>query len=167
MAPGKAKDIDMKKLIYIVVIVSFISCKMEKQPVENDTVVLTQFHWLEGNWQRVNDKEGLKTYEYWEQDVNQDYLAYSGIGFTLQEKDTVFKEDLQILFEDKHWNLVVTGVNENPTVFKIEEFTEDSFTAVNLQNEFPTHIRYSLENDTLKASVSKDSTAIGFHFIRL
>lgn len=156
----------MRKLIYIVIIVSFISCKLEKQTIDNDTIELTQFDWLEGDWQRVNVKEELKTYEFWKQDSNIDDLTYSGIGFTLQEKDTVFKEDLIIYFEEKHWNLVVTGVNEIPTVFKIEEFTNSSFTAVNLQNEFPTHIKYFINKDTLNAVVYKDSLHIEFKFIK-
>ncbi len=157
----------MKKLILVFIIISLISCKIDKQPIENDTISLTPFEWLEGKWQRVNNKNGLKTYEFWEQDLSQDELIFTGIGFTLKEKDTVFKENLKILFKDKHWSLIISGVNDSPTEFKIQEFSKNSFTAINKSNEFPTHIYYSIENEMLKAKVSNDSTEIVFDFIRL
>lgn len=71
-----------------------------------------------------------------------------------------------MLFEDKFWELQVTGVNENPTLFIIEEMNEHSFTAVNLENEFPTHISYSFVNDTLKAQVFNKELSVDFKFLK-
>lgn len=44
--------------------------------------------WLLGDWQRTNDEEGKSTFETWEQ-VNDS--TYVGMGYTLMDKDTVFK----------------------------------------------------------------------------
>lgn len=41
-----------------------------------------------------------------------------------------------------------------------------SFTAVNFGNEFPTHIRYSLLNDTIIANVSNKSMSITYEFVK-
>lgn len=46
-------------------------------------------NFLIGNWQRLEEKEGKQTYEYWDAD-------FKGLGFTLHNKDITFKEILSI-----------------------------------------------------------------------
>lgn len=114
-------------------------------------------NFLLGKWQRVNDKPGKTTYENWEQD-------YTGIGFTLQEKDTVFKEILSIVKKNDTLYLQVEAVNETPTLFKFTQQTDSSFVCENPTNAFPTKIEYWLENKELKAKVSSTEYNVEFIF---
>lgn len=153
----------MKSILLIVVALLFLSCK-------NGTRDTTNFSWLAGSWSRVEEAGDNKTYEKWMPTMSGNY---NGHGFTLHKNDTVFEELLSIRSQNKLskgkeslWILEVTGVNEEPTIFDIEDSTVNSFTAVNLKNEFPTHIKYSYRNDTLTALVSNDSLQIDFKFIK-
>ncbi|QMU65577.1 MAG: hypothetical protein GKR88_15665 [Flavobacteriaceae bacterium] len=112
-----------------------------------------------GNWTRLNDKSGQKTYEKWNSD-------FTGIGYTLQEKDTVFKEILSIINKNDTLYLQVEGVNEKPTLFRFTSQTQISFTCENPKNEFPKKISYYMHSDTLKATVSNDDFTIDFVFIK-
>ncbi|WP_133534604.1 DUF6265 family protein [Tenacibaculum caenipelagi] len=113
--------------------------------------------WLFGKWKRINNQPDKFTYEFWNDD-------FSGIGFTLKEKDTVFKEVLHIITKNDSLFLQVTGVNENPTLFAFIQQTDTSFTAENKQNEFPKTIHYWKENNQLKAKVANDEFSIDFVF---
>jgi hypothetical protein len=116
--------------------------------------------WLFGKWERINNQTDKKTYEFWDSD-------FSGIGFSLQKKDTVFKEVLHIITKNDSFFLRVTGVNENPTLFAFTQQTDTSFTAENKQNEFPKTIRYWKENNQLKAIVANDEFSIDFVFEKM
>lgn len=116
--------------------------------------------WLHGNWIRINDKPDKITYEFWKDD-------FSGIGFTLKEKDTVFKETLNIITKNDSLYLQVTGVNEKPTLFKFTQQTDSSFTAENKLNKFPKMITYWKENNFLKAKVANDEFSVDFIFKKM
>ncbi|RSC96081.1 DUF6265 family protein [Tenacibaculum singaporense] len=116
--------------------------------------------WLIGKWKRTNNQPDKLTYEFWNDD-------FSGIGFTLKEKDTVFKEVLHIITKNDSLFLQVTGVNENPTLFVFTQQTDTSFTAENKQNEFPKTIQYWKENNQLKAKVANDEFSIDFVFDKI
>ena len=64
---------------------------------------LSQLEWLCHTWERVNVKPGRKAYESW---VRASDDALTGIGVTLQGKDTVFKEKLKILHKEGSWYYV-------------------------------------------------------------
>lgn len=115
---------------------------------------------LVGNWIRTNNKKGTVTYERWQKD-------YAGLGYTLKENDTVFKEVLNIISLNDTLFLKVEGVNEVPTFFKFTSQTDTSFVCENLKNEFPKRIKYYLENDFLKAEVSNPDYKIDFVFKKL
>lgn len=140
----------MKKFLLLIVCITLFSCS--KEEFKNPDFIL-------GYWIRQNDKPNQKTYEIWNSD-------FTGIGFTLQESDTIFKEVLSIIEKNDSLYLQVVGVNEQPTFFKFTEQTETSFTCVNSQNEFPKKIKYYIESDTLKASVSNDDFSVDFVFVK-
>jgi hypothetical protein len=113
-----------------------------------------------GYWNRTNNTPGTLTYEIWSPD-------FTGIGFTMQQRDTVFKELMSIVEINDTLVLKVEGVNEKPTLFKFTAQTETSFTCENPQNEFPKKIKYWIQNDTLYARVSNDSqNGINFSFLK-
>jgi hypothetical protein len=129
-----------------------VSCQKEKKEMEKPSFLI-------GNWIRVNDKEGAVTYEIWNSNLK-------GLGYTLKEKDTTFKETLSIVTIKDTLFLKVEGVNENPTLFKFTQQTNTSFVCKNKKNEFPKKIKYYLENDQLKAIVAADDFKIEFIFER-
>lgn len=116
----------LKKIVLFFLIFILASCakKTVKKP-----------DFLIGYWIRVNDKPFQKTYENWNKD-------FTGIGFTLQKSDTIFKEVLSILQIKDTLYLKVEGVNEHPTLFKFTHQTETSFVCENPDNEFPKRISY-------------------------
>ena len=142
----------MRILILFFTCILLFSCQQEKK-IKKPT-------WLFGAWERINNEADKKTYEFW-------YDDFSGIGFTLQKQDTVFKEVLHIVTKNDSLFLQVTGVNETPTFFAITKQTDTSFTAENKQNEFPTSIRYWKDKNQLKATVANDEFSIDFVFKKL
>ncbi|WP_026914707.1 hypothetical protein [Christiangramia portivictoriae] len=47
------------------------------------------FNWLLGDWIRVNEAEGLETFESWRKNSGKEY---EGFGFTLKMNDTILKK---------------------------------------------------------------------------
>ena len=145
----------MKTTFFIIITIflfSFLSfSKIEKHE--------KSLKWMQGKWIRLGDKPGKITYEIWKNK--------NGLGFTLQEKDTVFKEIMSIVNIKDTLFLKVVGVNENPTLFKFTHQTDTSFVSENPKNEFPQKIYYYLENKQLKAEVSNSDFKIDFVFEKL
>ncbi len=113
---------------------------------------------------RSNDKEGNITYEYWSKNSSTEYI---GLGCTLHNSDTIFKENLRLIKTGEKWNLEVTGVNENPTLFLILSHSKSSFECENRNNEFPKNIEYTLRDNILLAKISDGDTEIRFSFDRM
>ncbi|MDO6600497.1 DUF6265 family protein [Tenacibaculum sp. 1_MG-2023] len=142
----------MRILTFIALILLLNSCQTNTKENYPD--------FLLGKWQRTNDKPGNTTFEIWKDN-------YTGLGFTLKESDTVFKEILSIVSKNDTLYLQVESVNEQPTLFKFTEQTDSSFVCENPQNEFPTKIEYWMENKLLKAKVSNDEFDVAFVFEKL
>ena len=138
----------MKKLISILFVIGLVSCAKEE---------LKKPDFILGYWNRVNNNPGSLTYEIWNAD-------FTGIGFTMQKSDTVFKEILSIVEINDTLALKVEGVNEKPTLFKFTEQTETSFTSENPENEFPKKIKYYKEGSRLKAVISAGKDSVEFVF---
>ena len=142
----------MKLLLITFCFLLIFSCQKEKTLTPKPTFLI-------GDWVRVNDKEDSMTYETWNANLK-------GVGYTLKEKDTVFKETLSIVNVRDTLFLKVTGVHKNAIFFKFTHQTASSFTCENAKNEFPKIIKYSLEKKQLKAIVSANDFKIDFIFNR-
>ena len=140
----------MKLLSIVLCVLLFTSCKKTSK-----TKQLPSF--LIGNWVRINQLDSINTYEKW--DAN-----FKGIGLTLKGKDTTFYEKMEIVTLNDSLFLKVTGVNQNPTLFKFTSQSDTSFIAENSKNEFPKKIYYYKENGLLKAIVSNPDFKIDFVF---
>lgn len=138
----------MRKLVFLLFCIGLISCAKEE---------LKKPDFLVGYWNRTNNNPGSLTYEIWDTD-------FTGIGFTMQQSDTVFKEILSIVKINDTLVLKVEGVNETPTLFKFTEQSETSFTCENPENEFPKKIRYFMDGDLLKAVISANKDSVEFAF---
>lgn len=142
----------MRILILFFTCTLLFSCQQEKK--------ITKPTWLFGKWKRIYNEADKRTYEFWKND-------FSGIGFSLQKNDTVFKEVLHIITKNDSLFLQVTSVNETPTLFAFTQQTDTSFTAENKLNEFPKTIQYWKGNNLLKAKVSNDEFSIDFVFEKM
>ncbi|MGJ8745948.1 hypothetical protein [Polaribacter sp.] len=142
----------MKLLLFSCCFLLILSCNKEINKTLKPTFLI-------GDWIRTNNKKGSTTYETWKNNLQ-------GLGFTLQEKDTTFKETLSIITVNDTLFLKVEGIHEKPTFFKFTQQTDTSFVCENPKNEFPKKIKYSLENNQLKAHVSNDEFNIDFVFER-
>ena len=117
-----------------------------------------------GNWTRTNDKIGRQTFESWQKIDSDNYI---GLGYTLENSDTIFKENLRIIRINNIWKLEVRGVNLEMTPFYFTKQTDTSFICENQANEFPKKIEYSISKNILRAIISDDNSEIPFIFEKL
>lgn len=139
----------MRHYLFILTCILLFSCQTEKKSQKPA--------WLYGKWKRTNEKPTKTTFEFWNKDL-------TGIGYTLKETDTVFKETMSIVTLNNNLYLKIEGINENPTIFKFIKQTDTSFICVNKQNEFPKKIHYYIEKNQLKCIISNSDLSIDFIF---
>lgn len=155
----------MSKLYILLIVVLLWSCQPQKKQTtanENPKPNTENFDWLLGNWQRSNEKEGITTFENWTKKSNYEYL---GMGFSLQNGDTVVQENIRLVLFENDWQLEVSFPNEpEATQFKMIRSTDQQFTCSNEENEFPTNIKYWKIGDKLFAEVWNDAMKIAFEF---
>ncbi len=153
----------MKKLIILLTISIFFSCKKtENTEIIHNETDKTQFDWLVGKWIRKNDKQPKQTYESWEKKSKTEYV---GISYTLQNKDTIWKENVRLSKSNNTWLFAVTGKEDKkPTLFKLLKVDDSSFAFENKNNEFPKLIQYTNNGNTFSAIVSGDNMTIPFEF---
>jgi len=151
-----------KVLFLSLALLSLVSCKDQKShSLENETVQDVQFDYLLGEWQRINDKEGVNTYEVWKKIKAQEW---QGLGYTLNQADTVFKEDMFIRQLNGQWVYNVLHSDEN-VVFKMTRVDKDGFQTENPDNEFPKVIKYKRVADNLAAEISAGDVKVSFDFV--
>ena len=139
----------MRYYLFILTCMLFFSCQTEKKN--------NKPNWLFGKWERINEKPNKSTFDFWNKDL-------TGIGFTLKDKDTIFKEVMSIVNIKDTLHLKVEGVNEVPTLFKFTQQTDSSFVCENQENEFPKKIHYYLDKQLLKCKISNEEFSVNFIF---
>jgi len=154
----------MKNIGLLLLLIFACSCKNIHKS-ENKKVSPENFEWLIGNWQRTNEEPNIRTFEYWKKINDSEYI---GLGLSLQDADTLFKENIKLIKSVSNWNLeVVTKEDASPTVFKVTKIDENGFTCENRLNEFPKIIHYFKNGDLLEAVISGDNQEIPFQFERV
>lgn len=132
---------------------------------KSDSNINVHFDWLIGNWKRVNEVAGKETFENWEKISSN---KYSGIGYTLQNGDTISQEKMDIMVTDTNWKLIVKIPKEKQTTeFKITEIKTNEFICINDSNDFPKRIKYWLDGDIMKANISNNKMEIHFEFKKI
>lgn len=133
------------------------------RPSPTEPVMTTEnFDWLLGHWQRLNDEEGKLTFESWKKISD---IEYAGIGYTLQNSDTISQERMQVIKSNDRWDLFVFVGDETESVlFKGKSHTANQLIWYNKENDFPNHIRYWKNGNQLHASISSDEMEILYEF---
>lgn len=136
----------------IIILILLTSCGIAK----------SDFDWLVGSWERTNGKPGTQTIESWEKVDNKTYKATSVV---LMDRDTVYKEYCTIKKEgNDYYYIAEVPQNPNPTKFKIVEFTNQGFKAVNPEHDFPKEITYKIFENKIIASISGGDKQIDYNF---
>ena len=121
-----------------------------------------QLNWLEGTWKKMNVKPGRSGYEKWE---NITPSSMKGTGVTLQGKDTVFSEKIELVVkEDAIYYVADVPGNKAPVWFKIISISSNSFTCENNDHDFPKKIVYEKEDKKLKVTISGNGKPTSFLF---
>lgn len=163
----------MKALLPFIIICLMLSCtaaekestKQSNKQVEKSASQEDNFNWLLGNWKRLNETAGKETFETWKKISASEYF---GLGYTLQNGDTIFQEHMQLLKTDKSWDLTVKQPQESTSVtFKGTSHTDNAFTCENKKHDFPTKIKYWKNEANINASVSNAEMEIAFEFERM
>jgi len=160
----------MKKILILLIGVLIFSCNQsKKESLKMEATELTEksgnFDWLLGEWERLNEEEGKNTYENWDKISN---TEYAGIGFTMQNGDTIKQEEIRLIKINEKWDLTVKVPEEiESTSFKMTNYSENEFTCENKEIDFPNKIKYWKNGNKINASVSNSEMEIQFEFKKL
>lgn len=163
----------MKKVLILTIIgILIISCnqknKSKTESKNSETEIkaeIQNFDWLIGKWKRNNEEEGKETFENWKKISKTEYY---GIGFTMQNGDTIKQEKIKIVKSNGKWNLIVKVPEETESItFKMAKIETEKFTCTNDSLDFPKRIEYWKNGDKINALVSGDELEIPFEFERL
>lgn len=140
----------------------------DSKSVERKTEITEQtenFDWLLGKWKRLNEEEGKETFENWKK-INE--TEYSGIGFTMQNGDTIKQEKIQLIKSNINWDIIVKVPEESGSItFKGTSHNENEFTCENKELDFPNKIKYWKNGKNISAMVSGGEMEISFEFEKL
>jgi len=160
----------MKKILILLIGVLIISCNQSKKESSNKEAVeltekLENFDWLLGKWKRINEEEGKETFENWDKLSESEY---AGIGFTMQNGDTIKQEKIRLIKINGKWDLTVKVPEESEsTSFEMTKYNESEFICENKEIDFPNMIKYWKNGDMINASVSGGDMEIAFEFEKL
>lgn len=159
----------MKKILTLVISgILLLSCN-QKNKAKNESANLgtesQEFEWLLGNWKRNHEEKGKETFENWKK-INE--TEYSGIGFTMQNGDTIKQEKMRIVKSDGKWILIVKAPEDDQSVkFSMTDIKEGNFVCTNDSIEFPKRIEYTKNGEKINALVSGGELKIPFEFERI
>lgn len=153
----------LKFTAIILITFAFTMCNSNQK--ENTTKQSENFDWLLGKWQRTNEEQGKATFENWEKINNSEY---NGIGFTIQNNDTISQEQMKIMETNGKWNLLVKTLDEKEFIkFQMSGIEEDKFECKNDTLDFPKMIKYWKSGNKINALVSGDRLDLSFEFERV
>ncbi|WP_271765975.1 DUF6265 family protein [Aquimarina algiphila] len=169
----------MKKTFVLLITILLISCnqnKKEESVISEDTPKLTEeadnFDWLLGTW-KINTKEvGKEMFENWDKKSKTEYV---GLGFTVQNGDTIKKEKFGLIKLDNHWNFQIQLQGETkPSSFKMTSSNAHEFICENNARNFPNKqldspnkIKYRKKGDKIYATISGSKIKIHLELVKL
>ncbi len=164
----------MKKIVILsitaIAILFLSSCtsnNSKDSKIQNNEISKSteNFDWLLGNWKRNNEKENRETFEIWKKNNNSEYY---GIGFTLQNNDTIKQEKIKLTKLNNNWILEVKVPEETESItFNLTSIGNKEFICENKEIDFPKKIKYWKNGTKINALVSGDEMEISFEFERI
>lgn len=95
-----------------------------------------------GKWKMISDR--IEYYEEWKL-INSNELT--GIGFSIEDGDTILSERLFLKKFDDTWAYVAIPSNQNITLFALTDFSDRKFVLQNDEHDFPQKIIYEFHKD--------------------
>lgn len=163
----------MKKILLLFVGILISSCNhIKKNDSESKTnekqTALTKptenFDWLLGEWKRLNEEEGKETFENWKKISS---TEYAGIGFTMQNGDTINQEKIKLSKINDKWNVAVKIPEEESVIFIGKSYNDNEFIVENTEIDFPNKIKYWKDGKKLKATIANSEMQILFEFEKI
>lgn len=115
---------------------------------------------LNGKW---SSSESILFNEYWL--IKSDTMLM-GMGYSLQERDTVFKEELKIFYDEGSvFYGAKVGENDQFIVFKMTNAGKNNWIFENHEHDYPNIIRYEIDDDQLVASTTNSNGNKKIEFI--
>ncbi|MBE0663555.1 MAG: hypothetical protein IH597_13945 [Bacteroidales bacterium] len=158
----------MKNLSILFTILAGISVMMFSNCINRPSASdLKSVKRLEGDW--VSTPES-GFYESW---ILKNDKQMFGLGFSMDQTDTLFSEQLEIFASDSgvYYKALVQGQNEElPMYFKLTHQEDDSLVFSNPAHDFPRFIIYKIfHEDSLRIDVRDGigETSKGFQLIMI
>lgn len=119
-----------------------------------------------GTWKMISDK--IEYYEEWRL-INGSELI--GIGFSIEEGDTVLSEQLYLKKFSEQLAYVAIPVNQTITLFALTSFLGNKFIFENDEHDFPQRVIYEFVSDTqlnarIEGMIEGELMSRDFTFIR-
>ena len=106
-----------------------------------------------------------ETFEVWTKISSSEY---TGIGFTMQDSDTLKQEKIRLVKSGEKWDLEVQSPGDPiPIIFNITSYSDKEFICENKVLDFPKLIKYWKNGNKINALVSGDDMEIPFEFERV
>ena len=138
----------MMRTVFIVLTLFLLSACFRPDAEES----MQNLRQLEGKW---SSSEGVLFNESW--NVISDTML-AGEGFSLQEKDTVFKEELRIfLKEGQVFYAAKVGESDQFVTFRLNEAKRNSWVFENHNHDYPNIISYKIDEDELIATTTNSN----------
>jgi hypothetical protein len=151
----------MRKIYSVVLLLAGFSCTSPSNTA-NTTGTSSNFDWLLGDWHRSNEQPGKETFEHWTKVSDVEYV---GLGYTMQLNDTVWKEDIKLIYTEEGWQYkVIVTESSEPTIFLLTSMDQQSFRCENAQNDFPKVIEYARSGNNINAVISGGDMEIPYEF---
>jgi hypothetical protein len=120
-----------------------------------------------GKWKMISEK--TEYYEEWEL-LNENEMV--GVGFSVEEGDTVLSEQLYLKKFSDQWAYIALPVNQTITLFALSEYSENKFTFENKEHDFPQKIIYEFTadanlNTATEGIIEGELMRRDFNFIRI
>lgn len=135
----------MQKILVVGLIVfGLLSCY---RPTASES--MQDLQQLKGKW---SSSESILFNEFWQ--IKSDTLML-GLGYSLQENDTVFKEKLKIFYHhDSVFYGAKGGRSDQFVLFKLAKAGKNNWIFKNPEHDYPNIIRYEINGEFLTASTS-------------
>jgi hypothetical protein len=115
---------------------------------------------LNGKW---SSSQGILFNEYWQ--IKSDTLLL-GLGYSLQDNDTVFKEELKIFYLDAHvFYGAKVGDTDQFVLFKLVKAGKNNWIFENHEHDYPNIINYEIDKGRLVASTANSNGNKKIEFI--
>lgn len=163
------KPIQMRIFALCLISFTMLACgssSSSEQPASSPLVAAekaeAKFDWLVGKWKRIQENQTHITYENW---AKVSEAQYAGLGFIMQESDTVWQEELRLIKNDSSWTLEVqTPGNDDMVVFTLTTKLDTTFTVENPEHDFPQAIKYWIADGHLFSYVSGPERNLNYEF---